>query len=186
LSAESLQRILEAQTHFGLPSPALVEKDLHVVAAIRALASIEAAPFTFVFGGGTSLARAHKTIQRMSEDIDFKIVPQPGNAELKGNALKRELSASCESLMVREGFSFEDSTLLFDWLVTGQIVDFNPATAVRGTGRSVLDERKSKAGRAVAPGRTGPAARGSLRRACYADLKAASEPIRPRWITAFS
>jgi hypothetical protein len=46
LSAEALQRIREAQTHFGLPSLALVEKDLHVVAAIRALASIEAAPYT--------------------------------------------------------------------------------------------------------------------------------------------
>jgi hypothetical protein len=61
LSAETRQRILEAQTHFGLTSPALVEKDLYVVAAIRALAAIDAAP----------------------EDIDFKIVLLPGNERLK-------------------------------------------------------------------------------------------------------
>ena len=83
MSAETRQRILEAQTHFGLTSPALVEKDLYVVAAIRALAAIDAAPFSFVFGGGTSLARAHKLIRRMSEDIDFKIVLLPGNERLK-------------------------------------------------------------------------------------------------------
>jgi hypothetical protein len=46
-----------------------------VVRAIAALAAIDAKPFTLVFGGGTALARAHKLIQRMSEDVDFKIVP---------------------------------------------------------------------------------------------------------------
>lgn len=40
---------------------------------------MEAGAFTLVFGGGTCLARAHKLTQRMSEDIDFKIVPLPGN-----------------------------------------------------------------------------------------------------------
>ena len=31
-------------------------------------------------GGGTALARAHKIIRRMSEDVDFKIVPRPAAA----------------------------------------------------------------------------------------------------------
>ena len=56
---------------FGLVGTAPVEKDVHVVRAIRAVASLDAAPFTLVFGGGTALARAHKIVQRMSEDVDF-------------------------------------------------------------------------------------------------------------------
>jgi hypothetical protein len=42
---------------FGLPSKASVAKDFHVVRAIRATLSVDAAPFTLIFGGGTALAR---------------------------------------------------------------------------------------------------------------------------------
>ena len=35
---------------------------------------------TLVFGGGTALARAHRIVRRMSEDVDFKIVPRAGGA----------------------------------------------------------------------------------------------------------
>jgi predicted nucleotidyltransferase component of viral defense system len=67
----TLQELLEIQQHFGLPSPALVEKDWHVVKALAAIAAAETAPFQLVFGGGTALSRAHGLIRRMSEDIDF-------------------------------------------------------------------------------------------------------------------
>jgi predicted nucleotidyltransferase component of viral defense system len=32
-------------------------------------------PFKLVFAGGTCLARAHKLVYRMSEDVDFKVIP---------------------------------------------------------------------------------------------------------------
>src|ERR1035441_5476666 len=70
----SLQDLLEVQKHFGLPSPALVEKDWYVVKALAALVAVDAAPFRLVFGGGTALSRAHRLIRRMSEDIDLKII----------------------------------------------------------------------------------------------------------------
>jgi Nucleotidyl transferase AbiEii toxin, Type IV TA system len=75
--AEDERELREVQAHFRLPSVGLVEKDLHVVRAIAAIAQIDAAPFTLAFGGGTALARAHKLVSRMSEDVDFKIVPLP-------------------------------------------------------------------------------------------------------------
>jgi hypothetical protein len=75
---------------FGLPTKASVAKDFHVVRAIRAVMSIDAAPFTLIFGGGTALARAHKLVRRMSEDVDFKIVPQ-ASAPVSRNGLRREL-----------------------------------------------------------------------------------------------
>jgi predicted nucleotidyltransferase component of viral defense system len=67
--------ILAAQEHFGFARPMAIEKDWHILCAMGAIASTDAAPFKFVFAGGTSLARAHKIVQRMSEDVDFKITP---------------------------------------------------------------------------------------------------------------
>lgn len=75
---------------FGLPGTAVVTKDFHVVRAIRALAMLDAAPFTLVFGGGTALARAHKLVRRMSEDVDFKIVPLPA-AAVSRSILRQQL-----------------------------------------------------------------------------------------------
>jgi hypothetical protein len=75
LSDDTQRELREVQAYFRLPGLGLVEKDLHVVRAIAALAAIDAAPFTLVFGGGTALARAHRLVRRMSEDVDFKIVP---------------------------------------------------------------------------------------------------------------
>lgn len=64
-----------AQEHFGFSRPALIEKDWHILRAMSAIAAADAAPFQLVFAGGTCLARAHKLIHRMSEDVDFKIAP---------------------------------------------------------------------------------------------------------------
>src|ERR1700747_2704738 len=75
LSAEpTLEELLEVQAYFGLPSPALVEKDFHVVKALAAITAIDTAPLRLVFGGGTALSRAHRLVRRMSEDIDLRIV----------------------------------------------------------------------------------------------------------------
>ena len=40
----TLQQLLEVQAYFGLPSPALVEKDFHVVKALAAITAIEPMP----------------------------------------------------------------------------------------------------------------------------------------------
>ncbi|HMN44647.1 MAG TPA: nucleotidyl transferase AbiEii/AbiGii toxin family protein [Povalibacter sp.] len=64
-----------AQEHFGFARPVLIEKDWHILRAMSAMVATDAAPFQLIFSGGTCLARAHKLIRRMSEDVDFKIVP---------------------------------------------------------------------------------------------------------------
>ena len=94
---------------FGLAGTAPVEKDFHVVRAIAALASIDAAPFTLVFGGGTALARAHKIIRRMSEDVDFKIVPHPA-AAVSRSVLRQQLGtlrARVTEALLAAGFTFD-------------------------------------------------------------------------------
>ena len=105
----TLNEILEVQAHFRLPSPALVEKDIYVVRAIRALASLDATPFQLVFGGGTALARAHKLVRRMSEDVDFKAIPTPA-APVSRSALRRERGALRDRVtaaLQSAGFTFD-------------------------------------------------------------------------------
>lgn len=99
----TLQQLLEVQAHFGLPSPALVEKDFHVVKALAAIAAVEMAPLQLVFGGGTALSRAHRLIRRMSEDIDLKIV---ADEEPSRTALRRLHEAMTDALL-RVGFRFD-------------------------------------------------------------------------------
>jgi predicted nucleotidyltransferase component of viral defense system len=103
LSDERLRELLEVQAHFGLPSPALVEKDLYVVKALAAIAAIDTAPLRLVFGGGTALSRAHHLVRRMSEDIDLRIV---GDRPPGRGALRRLRDAVTQALL-SAGFKFD-------------------------------------------------------------------------------
>ena len=96
MSDESLRELREVQAFFRLPSVGLVEKDLHVVRAIAALAAIDVTPFDLVFGGGTALARAHRIVRRMSEDVDFKIVPRAA-APVSRSGLRRQLDRAART-----------------------------------------------------------------------------------------
>lgn len=75
-NSPSLEELLEVQEHFGLPGPALVEKDWYVVRALAAIAAVDTGDFRLVFGGGTALSRAYGLTKRMSEDVDLKIVSE--------------------------------------------------------------------------------------------------------------
>ena len=60
----------------GLSEPYVIEKDLYVTLAIAALMQVNNPYFKLIFQGGTALAKAHRIVQRMSEDCDFRIVRQ--------------------------------------------------------------------------------------------------------------
>lgn len=109
MNDDALRELLEVQAHFRLPGIGLVEKDIHVVRAIRAIEGLDAAPFTLVFAGGTALARAHRLVRRMSEDVDFKIVPQP-TAAVSRSGLRQQRSALRDRVteaLQRAGFVFD-------------------------------------------------------------------------------
>ena len=99
----SLEDLLEVQRHFGLPSPALVEKDWYVVRALAALAVVDATPLRLVFSGGTALSRAHRLIRRMSEDIDLKIL----SAEPLTRPALRQLREALTHALRDAGFLFD-------------------------------------------------------------------------------
>ena len=101
----TIQDFRDVQIHFGFPRTALVEKDVYVVKALAAIMAIDTTPFRLVFGGGTSLSRAHGVIRRMSEDIDLKIT---GDREPKRSELRRLRDAITEALL-KAGFHFDPS-----------------------------------------------------------------------------
>jgi hypothetical protein len=108
LSDDAPLNLRAVADYFGLIGTAPVEKDMHVVRAIRAVTSIDASPFSLVFGGGTALARAYKLMRRMSEDVDFKIVPLPA-APVSRNGLRRALGRLGDQVtqsLLAAGFRF--------------------------------------------------------------------------------
>jgi predicted nucleotidyltransferase component of viral defense system len=99
----TLEELLEVQEHFGLPGPALVEKDWYVVKALAAIAAVNTGDFRLVFGGGTALSRAYKLTKRMSEDVDLKIVcdKTPSRGAL------RRLRGTITDVLLGAGFVFD-------------------------------------------------------------------------------
>jgi predicted nucleotidyltransferase component of viral defense system len=87
----------------GLPHPGLVEKDYHVVRALQALKEVEYAGARLIFGGGTSLCRAHRLIERMSEDIDLRIA----SSEPLTDGGRRRFRAVVSESLIAAGFEFD-------------------------------------------------------------------------------
>jgi predicted nucleotidyltransferase component of viral defense system len=107
LSGEiTLEQLVQVQAHFGLPSPALVEKDFYVVKALTVIAAVELKELhlRLVFGGGTALSRAHRLIRRMSEDIDLRIVT---DSNRPGRGTLRRLRARITEALLGAGFKFD-------------------------------------------------------------------------------
>jgi hypothetical protein len=94
---------LEVQEYFNLPSIALVEKDWFVVQALAAIHDVEVDGLTLAFGGGTALGRAYRLIQRMSEDIDLRIIGEKSNSR---SVLKR-LRGEVNERLIAAGFAVE-------------------------------------------------------------------------------
>ena len=92
----------------NLPHPGLVEKDFHVVRALRALNGIADKNSHLVFGGGTSLCRAYRLIERMSEDIDLRIV----SANPLTNSERREFRQKVTDCLLTAGFRFDPQNLV--------------------------------------------------------------------------
>ena len=73
LSDQDLRDIISETRQYINLTEAVLEKDYYVTQVIHALSGTENDYFRLIFSGGTCLAKAHKIVKRMSEDIDFKI-----------------------------------------------------------------------------------------------------------------
>jgi predicted nucleotidyltransferase component of viral defense system len=99
----TLEELVDVQQFFKLQAPSLVEKDWFVVKALAAIIAADSGPFQLVFQGGTALARAHRITQRMSEDIDLKIV----SAQEHSRGTYKRLRDSISTALLEAGFEFD-------------------------------------------------------------------------------
>lgn len=70
-------------------SEGVIEKDLLITEVLRIAAAFDGEGVRLVFCGGTCLSKAHGLIERMSEDVDFKLIVPDG---LSRSARSRLLS----------------------------------------------------------------------------------------------
>jgi predicted nucleotidyltransferase component of viral defense system len=71
--------------------PSIVEKDYYVTQVLSILAKVANDYTSLVFAGGTCLAKAHRVVKRMSEDVDFKFQKKPECSELSKNSYLKTL-----------------------------------------------------------------------------------------------
>lgn len=84
--------------------PGLVEKEWHVVRAIRVIADLDHNDARPVFSGGTSLSVGWGLIKRFSEDIDFKVVmPEAANPS-QAKAQRRKFRENVFAALGAAGF----------------------------------------------------------------------------------
>ncbi len=103
------QQIRQTAIILGLPAD-FIRKDYFVTKAIRQLIGISNDYFELVFQGGTSLSKGYGIINRLSEDVDFRVISKPACFNLGKDARRRELRlfrrALVESL-VNSGFDIQ-------------------------------------------------------------------------------
>ncbi len=99
------QDFADAAEALGLPSPELVEKDFWVVRVLSAIHALSNAHRTFVFGGGTSLCRAYRLIDRMSEDIDLRVIGPDDFSRADRRAIREEVDVALTQIgLTGEGY----------------------------------------------------------------------------------
>lgn len=107
LDSSMFQYIETTANTLDLPE-SVIEKDYYVTQVIQSLSKIENEYLRLVFCGGTCLAKAHKVVQRMSEDVDFKIQRKSTTDGFSKSHLLKELKT------FRLGL--QSTTLLWDHL----------------------------------------------------------------------
>jgi predicted nucleotidyltransferase component of viral defense system len=127
-----------AESELALPEYAL-EKDFYVYEVIKALLALPPHPcFQLVFCGGTSLSKAYALIERMSEDVDFKVVPTETGAALGPSALRKQLGKFVEMIITHL-----TSLLAETDTIERQSRDSNRYTALRVNYDSVFERPES-------------------------------------------
>ena len=86
-----------------------LEKDFIVTDVLQAISKINNEKFNLVFCGGTCLSKAYGLLERISEDVDIKLVPKPGvvlNANQRRSAiskLKKDIVQALLNIGFEEG-----------------------------------------------------------------------------------
>jgi len=96
---ESTHRLIIDTSHVLDLAPAVVEKDYFVTQMLRVLSEIENEHALLIFAGGTCLAKAHRLVTRMSEDVDFKIQKKISSKNMSKNQYLKMLKIFRENII---------------------------------------------------------------------------------------
>lgn len=110
LGDKDLRELISVTKSYINLTETVIEKDYYVTQVIHALSGIENDFFRLIFAGGTCLAKGHKIVKRMSEDVDFKIQIKQTNENYSKTRLLKEL---------KEFRSHIQSKLIFPNMITG-------------------------------------------------------------------
>ncbi|MCS6810379.1 MAG: nucleotidyl transferase AbiEii/AbiGii toxin family protein [Tepidimonas sp.] len=106
ITAREHDLILDVRNE-GLTSlpPGIFEKDLLITEVLRTVVAVESDGIQLVFCGGTCLSKAHGLIERMSEDIDFKLVLPQGLSRSARSRLLSQFKKRLVAALVDAGFA---------------------------------------------------------------------------------
>ncbi|TAK74596.1 MAG: nucleotidyl transferase AbiEii/AbiGii toxin family protein [Gammaproteobacteria bacterium] len=99
LNKKDLKDLISATRQHIALQEAFIEKDYHVTRVIHALSNVENEYFRLVFAGGTCLAKGHKLVKRMSEDVDFKIQSKQTDKNFSNTRFFKELKQFRSQIM---------------------------------------------------------------------------------------
>lgn len=103
----------EVADALGIESVAIVEKDHYIVELLRLIQPLQFDTHQLVFAGGTALSKAGIALNRMSEDVDIKLVPLEGFFQEFSRSQRKKkrqdiLKRISEKIMASSLFSFDD------------------------------------------------------------------------------
>lgn len=102
-----------------------LEKDFIVTDVLQAISKINNEKFNLVFCGGTCLSKAYGLLERVSEDVDIKLVPKLGvvlNANQRRTAISRLKKDIVQALL---NIGFEEGNIQQIALDGNTCVEFN-------------------------------------------------------------
>jgi len=120
--------------HYGFEET-IPEKDYWVTYLIKRLSELSLPNGRLVFGGGTSLVKAHRVMKRFSEDIDFRFVSSVPLNRSQKSKIKHTITDFLKSLetlsLVGEPEARNENTLLFYKINYPRDESFNPSSTLR-------------------------------------------------------
>jgi len=113
ITARDRDLILEV-TGEGLTSlpAAVLEKDLLITEILQRMTGMDTGAMKLVFCGGTCLSKAHGLIERMSEDIDFKVIVPEGLSRTARSKRLSWLKKQVVDFLCGEGFTLSEQELI--------------------------------------------------------------------------
>lgn len=104
-------------------SAGVLEKDLAITAVLSIVAGLEF-EYPVIFGGGTSLVKARGLMDRLSEDVDLKLVIPEGENRSQKRKKIRQIRTELLSAFVTAGFEVTSSRTYFEGRYTKIQLDY--------------------------------------------------------------